>query len=176
MDGFRLNTNNETSMKNFSIYFIIAGLFALILGVTFGVLGSVVYIYPDFLKNYTPFNQMRPLHTSMVVSWIVLTAVGGVYYYLTKIEKLKLFSPKLAKIHFFIYAIIGVLILFSIFTNNLGGREYMVFSPYLILPILIGWVLFGINYFKTMIGKVKDWPVYFLDVGNWNCFYDFSPL
>ena len=36
----------------------------------------------------------------------------------------------------------------------------MVFHPYLILPILLGWVLFGINYFKTVYKTVTNWPVY----------------
>ena len=148
-------------MKNISLYFVIAGLMALILGVTFGVLSSGVYISPDFLKQYIPFNQLRPLHTAMVVSWIILTAIGGVYFYLTKVEKMPLFSKKIQKIHFILYMIIGIAIILSIFMNKLGGREYMVFSPILIAPILIGWVLFGINYFKTLYGRVKEWPLYF---------------
>lgn len=30
-----------------------------------------------------------------------------------------------------------------------------------ILPILLGWFIFGYNYFKSLVGKVKDWPVYY---------------
>ncbi len=148
-------------MKNFSIYFIALGLVSLILGALFGVLISIVYISPDFLKDWVPFNQMRPLHTTLVVSWIILTAVGGVYFYLSRVEGFKMYSPKLMKYHFFLYLLIGVMILVSLFAKKLGGREYMVFSPYLILPILVGWVFFGVNYFKTLVGKVKNWPVYF---------------
>lgn len=147
--------------KNFSLIFILGGLLALLAGAFIGVLISLVYISPEFLKEYIPFNQLRPLHTTSVVSWIILTAIGGLYFYIARGEKLKLYSPKLAIVHLFLYFFVGIAILLSLFSNNLGGREYMAFYPLLILPILLGWVLFGINYFKTLVGKVKDWPLYY---------------
>jgi len=137
------------------------GLFALLGGAFIGVLISLVYILPDFLTELIPFNQLRPMHTTFVVSWIIMTAIGGVYFYITKVEKLKLFSPKLAIAHIILYVIIAVIIPFAYITQNMGGREYLEFSPYLILPILLGWFFFGINYFKTMLKQVKDWPAYY---------------
>ena len=147
--------------KNFSLLFIISGLYVLIFGALIGVLISMVYILPDFLKGYIPFNQLRPLHTTAIISWIVLTATGGIYFYLNRVEGLKLYSYKLGVLHLFLYFMIAFGIVGSLLTNQMGGREYMVFYPLLIIPILFGWFLFGVNYFKTLIGKVKDWPVYF---------------
>ena len=149
-------------MKNkTAIYFIILALFALLFGVLFGLLSSIQYLIPEFLKESIPFNKMRPFHVTSVLSWIVLCATGSIYFYLTWVEKLKLFSKKLALLHFSIFFIIGVLIYVSFFMGEMKGREYLAYSPILTIPILIGWFLFGINYFKTLIKKITDWPVYF---------------
>jgi len=147
--------------NNFSLGFIILGLCALIFGALIGLLSSIVYIYPDFLKNIIPFNQLRPLHTTTVVSWIILTATGGLYFYISKIEKIKLFSENLGKLHLVIFILTGIGILYSLFSGKMGGREYLEFFPLLTIPVLLGWLLFGLNYFLTMTNKVKNWPVYY---------------
>lgn len=147
--------------KKFSLVFIWIGLIALGLGAFFGVLSSLVYLVPDFVKEYIGFNQLRPLHITTVISWIILTATGGIYYYLTYEEKLNLYSWKLGRIHLVIFCITGIGIYLSFFTSNMGGREYLTYHPMLTIPILLGWVLFGINYFKTLIPNVKNWPVYY---------------
>ena len=133
----------------------------LIAGALIGLLISIVYLSPDFLKEYLPFNQLRPMHTTSIISWIVLTATGGVYFYINRLERFKLYSSKLGVVHFILFVLIAFGIVGSYLTNEMGGREYLVFAPVLVVPILFGWVLFGINYFKSVVGKVKGWPVYF---------------
>ncbi|MBL1278854.1 MAG: cbb3-type cytochrome c oxidase subunit I [Fluviicola sp.] len=147
--------------KNFPLIFIILGLCALLLGAFIGVLSSFVYLYPDFLKDVIPFNQLRPMHTTTVVSWIILTATGGIYFYLTKLEKIPLYSANLGKAHLLIFILTAFGIYYSFLSGKMGGREYLEYFPLLTIPILLGWLLFGINFFKTMAGKVKNWPVYY---------------
>jgi len=150
-----------SSKKEFSILFITLGLSSLGLAAFIGVLSSIVYIYPDFLKNIIPFNQLRPIHTTSAISWIILTATGGIYYYITKIEKVKLRYPYLEKIHLILFLITGIAIYYSYITGIMGGREYLEYYPALTIPILIGWLLFGVNYFSSMLKQVEKWPVYF---------------
>ncbi len=147
--------------KRFSILFITLGIMALATTVLIGVLASFVYLYPDFLKDYIPFNRLRPLHTTSAISWIILTAIGGIYYYIHSLENTYISFPKLEKAHFFIFLITGISIYFSLFFGKMGGREYLEYYPLLTIPILIGWIFFGINYFTTMLINVKKWPVYF---------------
>jgi nitric oxide reductase subunit B len=45
--------------------------------------------------------------------------------------------------------------------GEMKGREYLAYSPILTIPILLGWFLFGLNYFKTLVNKVSNWPVYY---------------
>ena len=149
-------------MKNNSaIYFLILALIALSLGVLFGFLSSLQYLFPEFLKESIPFSKMRPFHVTSVLSWIILCATGSIYFYLTRVEKLNLFSTKLVLVHFVLFLITGGLIYVSFIMGEMKGREYLAYSPILTIPILIGWFLFGINYFKTLVKKVTEWPVYF---------------
>ncbi len=149
-------------MKNkTSLYFLIFALTSLLLGVLFGLLSSLQYVLPSFLKEYIPFSKMRPFHVTSVVSWIVLAATGCIYFFLTRIEKFKLYSPRLAKIHLVIFFLTGIGIYTSFFTNKMEGREYLAFATILIFPILLGWILFGVNYFKTLYKNASNWPVYY---------------
>jgi nitric oxide reductase subunit B len=148
--------NNKTSL-----HFIAFALSALLLGVIFGMLSSLQYLFPDFLKEYVPFTKMRPFHVTSVLSWIVLCAMGSIYFYITQIEKLRLFSEKLAKAHFIIFLLTGIAIYISFLVGEMGGREYLSYPPVLTIAILLGWFLFSINYFKTLYKKVTNWPVYY---------------
>lgn len=146
--------------KKIPIAFITLALFCLLIGACFGILATLQYIYPEFLKETIPFHRMRELHVSSVVSWIILCAVGGVYFYIGIELKHQLYSNNLAKVHLVLYIVTGLCIYFSLLAGYMGGREYMTFFPLLIVPILLGWLLFGFNYYKTLLGKVKGWPVY----------------
>ena len=147
--------------KKVSVLFVGLGLSALIVGALIGVLISIVYVSPDFLKDVLPFNRLRPMHTTTAVSWIILTATGGIYYYLAYIEKIQLFSRRLAGFHLILFILTGIGIYYSLLFGKMGGREYLEYFPLLTVPILIGWLVFGINYFASLYKKVKQWPVYF---------------
>ena len=147
--------------SNFPLYFLIFGLIALIMGMVFGMTASFQYIMPEFIKEHFPFSKLRPFHVTSVIAWIILCATGCIYFFLSRIEKFKLFSPLLGKLHFFVFLLTGVAIYFSYAFNHTEGREYFAFPSILMVPILLGWILFGINYFKIIYQNVKGWPVYY---------------
>lgn len=139
-------------------WFLILAILALLLGSLFGLFSVLQYLFPDFLKELIPFNQMRELHVSLVVSWIVLAATGGVYYYIS--QSTKLYSVRLEKAHAYLFVLTGIAVVVSLIGKQMGGREYMTYSPYFYFPIILGWLLFAINFFKTVVGKWSPWPVY----------------
>jgi nitric oxide reductase subunit B len=147
--------NNKTTFN-----FLILALVSLMLGMFAGLFSGMQYMLPDFLKEFLPFSQMREFHVSLNVAWIILAATGGVYFYISKENENGLAKGNYQKWHFRIYLLTGVLILLSLFTKNMGGREYMTYSPYLYFPIILGWVLFAINYYKTIVKNISQWPVY----------------
>ena len=149
-------------MKNkVPLYFLLFALTALFLGMLFGLTASFQYLLPDFLKETVPFSKLRPFHVTSETSWIVLAATGSIYFFIASVEKFELFSPRLQAVHFILFLLTGVAIYFSFAFDYTEGREYFAFKPILIVPVLIGWLLFGINYFKTLYTNMKGWPVYF---------------
>lgn len=131
------------------------------LGVIFGLLMSFQYIIPELFKEVSPFNKLRPFHVTSVLSWIVLCATGSIYFYIFRVEKLKIFSKFLTRAHFLIFLFTGLAIFIFYLSGNMGGREYLAFPALVTIPILLGWMLFGVNYFLTITKKVSAWPVYY---------------
>jgi nitric oxide reductase subunit B len=153
--------------------FILLGLLALIASLMFGALASFKFLYPDFLEAL-PFYKIRPIHVSLAVSWIFLAAVGGIYYYLQEFSRLRLFSISAASWHFWIFLITGLAIVASYAAGKFGGREYWEFPPVLSLPIFLSWILFGVNYFKTVRQKRTAWPIYYWMWGTGIVFFFFT--
>ena len=149
-------------MKNKTpIFFITLAIIALLLGIFFGLFASLQYLFPHFLKDLIPFTKMRPFHTTTLISWIVLAATGSIYFFITQVENISFTYPKLLKIHFIIFLLTGIAIYISFIFGKTEGREYLNYTPVLTIPILIGWGLFGLNYFATIRKKVSNWPVYY---------------
>lgn len=141
--------------NKYPFYFISVGLISLLFGLLFGLLAGFQHVIPGFIKEVLPFSVLRPLHTLFVVSWILLAAIGGIYYYIQNANQ------KLIKWHFWLFIITGIGIAFSYITKHFEGKEYLEFPSYFYFPIALGWILFGVNYFKTMLPDFKNWPVYY---------------
>lgn len=150
-----MNTNR------YPFYFIAAGLLSLLLGLLCGLLAGFQYVVPDFIKETLPFTALRPLHTLFVVSWVLLTATGGIYYYLSQNKAHSLSESYWVKAHFWIFILTGFGIVLSYLFRNFAGKEYLEFPSYFYFPIVSGWLLFGIQYFKTLAATFKTWPVYY---------------
>lgn len=151
----RLNVNRITTTK----LFLLAGLIMLIFGMLFGIVGSLQYVLPGFLKSHLSFEKVRPLHVSSVVFWILLAAMGGVLHYSNMYTERRHYSILLMRIQLLLFLGTILLILISYLFGIFGGREYWEFPPVLSLPIMVGWILFIINYTKSLQSLRKQ-PVY----------------
>ena len=98
---------------------------------------------------------------SLVVAWIFLTAIGGIYFYLPRQMGLKLSSVRAASWHFWIFLVTGLAILGAYLAGKFGGREYFEYPAALSVPIFLSWIMFGVNYFRTVLQDRKPWPVYY---------------
>ncbi len=147
-------------------------LVSLLAALFFGCIGAFQYIMPELLRDSFPFYKIRPLHVSLIVAWIFLASVGGIYHALPRILQKPLYSNKLAIWHYWIFLITGVVIIISYLFGYFGGREYWAFSPILAIPIIISWFFLIINFFTTIKGYRIElcedkngtsklvWPVY----------------
>jgi nitric oxide reductase subunit B len=140
--------------------FMRLGMLALAAGMFFGVIGGFQFLFPEFLRELL-FTKTRPLHVSLVISWIFLIAIGGIYFYLPRQRNLKLWSSRAATAHFWIFIVTGLAILSSYLAGKFGGREYFEYPAVLSIPIFLTWILFGVNYFKTVSKSKGPWPVYY---------------
>ncbi len=139
--------------------FLTTGLMLLAIGVIFGLTGALQYLVPGFQKHFLSFEKIRPLHVSSVVFWIILGAVGSVLIYLQQHTGRNIYSLNLMKIQLIIFIGTIIAILVSYCVGVFGGREYWEFNPILALPIIVSWILFIINFFKS-IGTFTKQPVY----------------
>jgi nitric oxide reductase subunit B len=141
--------------NKYAFYFIGLGLMALLLGLLCGLLAGFQYVIPDFIKEMLPFTVLRPLHTLFVISWILLSAMGGIYFYTNNVNQ------RLVKWHFWLFFFTGIGVVISFLSKNFAGKEYLEFPSYFYFPIVLGWILFGIHYYKTTLPSFKSWPVYY---------------
>ena len=105
-------TNNPylkfTSQKVAMPYLV----FALILFVgqiLFGLIMGLQYIVGDFLFPLIPFNIARMVHTNLLIVWLLFGFMGAAYYLIPEEADRELYSPKLAMILFWVFAVAGVL-------------------------------------------------------------------
>lgn len=146
-------------------YFI----FALILlagEILFGLLMAVQYVYGDFLFPLIPFNVLRMVHTNLLIVLLLFGFMGATYYLVPEEAERELWSPKLAIITFWVFAVTGVATILGylfvpyaqlteITFNELlptMGREFLE-QP---LPTKIGIVLVVVSYiFNTGMTVIK---------------------
>jgi len=168
-------TGKGKMKKEISIYFVLFAILALLAGIFFGIISAFQFIFPGFF-DLIPFIKTRPLHVSLVIAWIFLSAVGGIYYYLPKYCNVSLYSQSLPMIHLWIFILTGFGVLISYLMGIFGGREYWEFPPVLAIPIIISWLLFGYNFFKTAFKRTDHWPVYIWMWGTGIFFFLFTYL
>lgn len=136
-------------------YFI----FALILlagEILFGLLMAIQYLYGDFLFPLIPFNVLRMVHTNLLIVLLLFGFMGATYYLVPEEAERELWSPKLAIITFWVFAVTGVATILGYlfvpyaelteltFNNILPtmGREFLE-QP---LPTKVGIVLVVVSY------------------------------
>lgn len=137
---------------------IITGMVMLVVGMFFGVIGSLQYVSPGLWKSILSFDKVRPLHVSSIVFWILLTASGGVLTYAGEYAG-RLFSTRLSQFQWLFFLVAIVAIGISYVNGVFGGREYWECPPILALFVVAGWLLFAINIIGTL-RTLKNQPVY----------------
>lgn len=146
--------------QNAGIWFIITGLLALLAGLLFGILGALHFVTEQPVETWLPFYKIRPLHVTLVLSWILLAAIGGIYFYLPRIYRHNRLAHRLSSVHFYIFLITGIGILTAYLMGRFEGREYFEFPAFFFYPVFAGWILFAVVLFSSVNFVRKPMPVY----------------
>lgn len=140
--------------------FLVLALSYLLFGLLLGVIGGFQYLLPPFLKSQLSFQQTRPLHVYLVITWIFTAAQAGIYYYLPRVAYRRVYWQQGIWWHLVVQLSVSLFIVGSFFLGHFGGREYLEFPPWLGAFILLSWVPFTINFFFTLRPNYKTAPVY----------------
>lgn len=124
----------------------------------FGLLAGLAFVHPS-LGTYLPFVQLRPMHVSAALFWIITAATAGIMHY-----RHQVFGTRAES-----WSVRGSMVLWMATTlavfgfyaaRKFGGREYWEFPPWLCLPILVAWILWMVDYFRSWRRRPKDPPMY----------------
>jgi nitric oxide reductase subunit B len=122
-------------------YFI----FALILftgQILFGLVMGLQYVVGDFLAGIIPFNVARMVHTNLLIVWLLFGFMGAAYFLVPEESETELYSPKLAIMLFWVFAVAATL-------TVLG---------YLLVPYSRLAEITGNEYFPTMGREFLEQP------------------
>lgn len=132
---------------------------SLMFGLLAGVIGSVQYFFPEIIP-FVSFQKMRPMHVTLVVAWIIGSAVAIVWRVLKTEFHLNEIRRSFGIIIPYTYLITGILIILHYFAGKFGGREYWEFPPYMAIGIYLTWIFFAFVFIKKIRRITEPWPVY----------------
>ncbi|MBU0509119.1 cytochrome-c oxidase, cbb3-type subunit I [bacterium] len=100
------------------------------------------------------FGRLRPLHTNAVIFAFTLNAIfAAIYYSSQRLLKTRMFSDVLSRIHFWGWQIIIVLAAVTLLSGHNTSKEYAELEWPLDVLITGVWVIFGVNFFMTIVRR-----------------------
>ena len=135
--------------------------FALLLLATALVVGSLAafaFLLPDGTA-LLPFRQLRPMHVSAALFWIISGATAGVVHF-----KRAEFGETRGSMLYTCFLVLWIGTIVAVFgfyaMNQFGGREYWEFPPLLAIPLLLAWLLLMADFFRGWMKRSPDPPLY----------------
>lgn len=146
-------------MSSIQRIFLAFSLSMLLLAMAFGAVASFAFLYPEFYNAHLPFYQLRPMHVSAALFWIISGAAACLLFFRKEaFEVAKASRTEVAFIYTWMASVIAVFIFYSF--RRFGGREYWEFPPVLGVPIVIAWGFLIHAYFRDFLRKGGDKPLY----------------
>lgn len=131
-----------------------------------GVVGMLVGALVALQLAYWPantglpwftFGRIRPIHTdAMIFAFAGNAFFCGLYYSLQRLCKVRMWSDRLSKIHFYSWQIIILLTAVTLSFGMTQGKEYAEMEWWLDILIAVVWILMIVNVFGTLaVRRVK---------------------
>ncbi|HRO41566.1 MAG TPA: cbb3-type cytochrome c oxidase subunit I [Flavipsychrobacter sp.] len=124
----------------------------------FGMIASFAFLYPEVYNKYLPFYQLRPMHVSAALFWIITGATAGILHFKKDVFQAKETTSEKVFIYLWIATVVSIFIFYAF--KKFGGREYWEFPPFLGIPILIAWLSLMFGYFQAWTKRTKNPPLY----------------
>lgn len=138
-----------------------------IVGMVIGVLIAFQMAYPDLnylAGEYATFSRLRPLHTSGVIFGFMLSGIWATWYYVgQRVLKVSMaesgFLMFIGKLHFWLYMVLMVVAVFTLFAGISTSKEYAELEWPLDILVVLVWVLWGVSIFG-LIGIRREKTLY----------------
>lgn len=104
-----LNPHLKFQSQKVALPYFVFAMILFVGQVLFGLIMATQYVVGDFLFPAIPFNVARMVHTNLLIVWILFGFMGAAYYLIPEESDRELYSPKLAMILFWVFAVAGVL-------------------------------------------------------------------
>ena len=150
-----------------SKYFMFATVLFGIVGMAIGTLIAFQMAYPDLnylAGEYATFSRLRPLHTSGVIFGFMLSGIWATWYYVgQRVLKVSMaesgFLMFIGKLHFWLYMLLMVVAVFTLFAGISTSKEYAELEWPLDILVVLVWVLWGVSIFG-LIGIRREKTLY----------------
>lgn len=127
-----------------------------------GLIASFAYLYPGSFNDKLPFYQLRPMHVSAALFWIIGAAAAGILYFQKEV-----FSGNIPRNvrwteRIFVFLWISTVVTIFVFYafRKFGGREYWEFPVYLAIPLLCSWLALLVTFFSSLLKSPSKQPLY----------------
>lgn len=140
---------DDEIVKKFVMATLIWGVVSFLLGVV--IASQLADWRLNFGISWLTFGRLRPLHTNAAIFAFAGNAIfAGIYYSTQRLLKTRMASDLLSKIHFWGWQIIIVSAAITLPLGYTIGKEYAELEWPISIVITIIWVVFGVNFFKTL--------------------------
>lgn len=139
-------------VKMFAIATILWGVVGMLVGLTAAT--QLFYPKANFDLQYVTFGRIRPIHTNAIIFAFVGNGVfTAVYWAMQRTLKTRMFSDLLGRLHFWGWQLIIVLAAVTLSLGMTTTKEYAELEWPVDLLVVVVWVIFGINMFRTLIKR-----------------------
>lgn len=104
-----LNPHLKFQSQKVALPYFVFAMILFVGQILFGLVMATQYVIGDFLFPAIPFNVARMVHTNLLIVWVLFGFMGAAYYLIPEESDRELYSPKLALILFWVFAVAGTL-------------------------------------------------------------------
>lgn len=134
----------------------------LLTSLLFGVIASWAFVFPEKFLDFLPFYQLRPMHVSAAMFWIIGGAVLNIFLHNEAMHGKGNKRIAIRNTAMLLWMITIVTVFFYYGIKKFGGREYWEFPGWLALPLLMAWIGFMIYYFQYWYPTENKRPQYLI--------------
>jgi nitric oxide reductase subunit B len=132
-----------------------------------GLLAGWIYVSPNFLAEFLPFNIIRMIHTNALIVWLLLGFFGAAYFLLPEEAEREIYSVKLAYLQLALLMVGTLGAVGSYLVGIHEGREFLEQPLWVKVGILVAALIFLFNVSMTVLAGKKTAITNVLLLGLW---------